>query len=255
MKFEKDSPRPSMANVIENGPAGADGWDSAAVRYEYDSEQDRWLVRKHSPPSRPKVFPNLTDPLACLRFRNLTFSTYDYCPGAQIECPNCGHLNILKKYDGEYSSDGLLVHCDECPCSIAFIAWPTRQDAIAAGARSTVRMFDIMESRDRKFQRDCLRSPSQLPDIDDEDFTLMWDTQKVDGEMYTLLKHGDTVIFKEIAFFEGGFRYKEVAEVLKEKYGERLKDLMPTPSGWLYLGGDSLPALWDAKKARTALFG
>ena len=68
------------------------------------------------------------------------------------------------------------------------------------------------------------------------------------NEVYTLIKHSGETIFKELAFWEGGFRYRQVAEILKKKYGSRLTDLIPTLGGWLYLGGDSFVARGTQKQ-------
>lgn len=225
------------------------------VRYQLHQGTHRWVVVDEFQLTAAKSFPKLTDAIACVRFAKIRFSTYDDCAGTEIECPNCGEINVLEKDDGEYSSDGLSVACESCPCALAVIHWPTRKEAEAAGDRSTVEVFDIMSTHQQRFQRSCLKSPDQLPDIENETFTLEWDLEDNGNEVYTLIKHKDKTIFKELAFWEGGFRYGQVAKILKEKYGARLTDVIPTPAGWFYLEGDGFIHRWDAEMARKELFG
>jgi hypothetical protein len=94
-----------------------------------------------------------------------------------------------------------------------------------------------------KLAREKLRGPDQLPEINDESFTLVWDFDDHGlDDKRTLIRHEDAVIFSEPARWQAYERFAEVAEILKAKYGHRLKDLVPTPSSedWLY--GDTLSA-------------
>ena len=120
-------------------------------------------------------------------------------------------------------------------------------------------MFDIMERRDAYFKENSLQSPEQLPDIDAHEITITWDTVERqapgDSETYTFYKCGGVVLFKELAFFENGARYREVAVIFRQKYGDRLRDIVPTWGGWLYLGGDSFLSRWKPEKAREEFFG
>jgi hypothetical protein len=228
------------------------------VRYQFDSESQSWRVVDEFQ-LELKAFPRLPDPIACLRFGKLKFSTYDDYGGTEVECPNCGTINVLEKDRGEYDSSGLLVHCGSCPCCVAFIQWPTQREAEAAGDSAQMKMFDVMTTRQQCFERGRLKSPDQLPDINDEIFRLEWDLENASpsngNEVYTLIKHKGETIFKELAFWEGGFRYAQVAKILKEKYGSRLTDVIPTPAGWFYLEGDGFIHRWDAEQARKELFG
>jgi ssDNA-binding Zn-finger/Zn-ribbon topoisomerase 1 len=228
------------------------------VRYQFDSESQSWRVVDEFQQGL-KAFPRLPDPIACLRFGKLKFSTYDDYSGTEVECPNCGKINVLKEDAGEYDSSGLLVGCAGCPCCIAFVQWPTRDEAEAAGDRAQIQMFDIMTTRQQRFDQGCLKSPDQLPEIRDDAFTLEWALEKGNrfnkDEVYTVIKHRGKTIFRELALWEGGFRYRRVADILKKKYGSHLTDVIPTLGGWLYLGGDSFVARWDAEQARKDLFG
>ena len=97
---------------------------------------------------------------------------------------------------------------------------------------------------------------AQLPDILDPEFVLRWIGHEQFGQdQYLEIKHKGRVIHREPMYFEDGRRYGEVCAILKEKYGDSLKDVLPDPTGWLYLGGDASSSLWAAEDARLRLFG
>ena len=67
---------------------------------------------------------------------------------------------------------------------------------------------------------------------------MIWDCEADEDYGRRLIKHGDAVIFSEPARYEEYRRFKEVAEILKAKYGDRIKDLVPTEGSKLNLYGD-----------------
>lgn len=107
------------------------------------------------------------------------------------------------------------------------------------------------EEQERKYREKCLAAPGQLPDLSEEDITLGWDMEQ--GE--TLVTNGELVIWREPVIYEGFDRFEQVALILKEKYGTRLKDLVPTDRSKLFLYGDYEPSLAYVKKIRKELFG
>ena len=88
------------------------------------------------------------------------------------------------------------------------------------------------------------------------EFTLRWIGHEQTGHESCLdLTYNAELIHREPMFFEDGKCYGEVCAILKEKYGDRLKDVVPKPPGWLYLGGDAFSSLGAAKESSLALFG
>ncbi|HOP39539.1 MAG TPA: hypothetical protein PLI53_00715 [Geobacteraceae bacterium] len=107
------------------------------------------------------------------------------------------------------------------------------------------------ENQEREYREKCLASPGQLPDLPGEDITLSWDLEQ--GE--TLVRNGELVIWREPAIYEGFDRFEQIARILKEKYGNRLRDLVPDNRSKLFLYGDYEPSLAYLKKVRKELFG
>jgi hypothetical protein len=109
-----------------------------------------------------------------------------------------------------------------------------------------------------RFQRDFdnrkLREPSQLPDIHSPSFILHWDFVDSGFESETLIKHGDTIIFREPAIYEGYERFIEIARILRARYGSALCDLVPTGCSETYLYGDRLSSPEIVAQARRQIF-
>ena len=84
--------------------------------------------------------------------------------------------------------------------------------------------------------------PDRLTVIEGDALELHWDFITEGEARYTVIRDGASIIWKELAFYEGFKRFGEVAMILKAKYGNRLRDLEPTQESYLYLLGDSLAA-------------
>jgi hypothetical protein len=84
---------------------------------------------------------------------------------------------------------------------------------------------------------------------------LIWDFEADEDYGRRLIKHGDAVIFSEPARYEEYRRFKEVAEILKAKYGDRIKDLVPTEGSKLNLYGDDGKSGRFVDNVRAWFFG
>ncbi|HZR32022.1 MAG TPA: hypothetical protein VFA76_09240 [Terriglobales bacterium] len=100
-----------------------------------------------------------------------------------------------------------------------------------------------------------------LPDVADRQFTLLWELEaKDDGdpeERFWVIKHGTQEIYREKAGHEDYHRFELLARLLKQKYGSRIKDLIPAETGdtGFYLYGDYLGAVRRVEAARKRSFG
>ncbi len=144
-----------------------------------------------------------------------------------------------------------------CPSCMAFLDLIIFQDP-ATIEKDVTKLTDeqkkaLQEQQEqmRLHRESTLQAADQLPEIEDADFTLVWD--QVEGE--TQIKKGDTVIWSEPLAYEGFDRYERVALILKEKYGSRVTDLAPTDRSLLFLHGDYAPSIDYIKKVRKELFG
>ena len=113
---------------------------------------------------------------------------------------------------------------------------------------------EAIERHQADFTARGLTENFQLPDIETPSFVLHWDFDYSESNNETLIKHGDTIIFREPAFYEGYERFIQVAEILRARYGCALRDLIPTVNSGTYLDGDSYTSSNTVDEARKRIF-
>jgi hypothetical protein len=123
-----------------------------------------------------------------------------------------------------------------------------------AMAYEAVGVFDELfcsprRTRNNLIQRFPLYSPRQLPDLDGESMALTWDQDGADS----IVRYGQLTVWREQSGWEVYDRFEEIALILKQKYGSRLVDLVPTPNSRYALLGDSSAAIFHVDSAREAL--
>lgn len=129
---------------------------------------------------------------------------------------------------------------------LAIVNYPTpgevreNQDKLTASEKAA---YAKQMELDAAFVKIRLESATQLPDIPADPLVLVWDIEfesegETAGEPYTIIKHQGRVIWRERAYYECVGRFNEVVKVLREKYGDRLKALVPTSRSETYLYGD-----------------
>jgi hypothetical protein len=94
-----------------------------------------------------------------------------------------------------------------------------------------------------------LHSPDQLPDIDSEALFFVWDQIETD----TVIRFGNQIVWREETGWEVYDRFEEIAAVLKQKYGRRLIDMVPTLRSEYALYGDASYAWGRVQGARESL--
>ncbi len=105
-----------------------------------------------------------------------------------------------------------------------------------------------------RLEETSLKSPDDLPDLSAAEIRLSWDFHEdEDQESWTILRHGEQIVWQELAVYEGAERFVEVLEILKRKYGERLVDVVPTDASEVFLYGDRLRFVGMVETARTQL--
>ncbi|UJA20939.1 hypothetical protein HJD18_12440 [Thermoleophilia bacterium SCSIO 60948] len=176
-----------------------------------------------------------------------TISYYAFDRSAPLECP-CGWTGSAEG-NVEYHTELMDVRCPECDRMLAIIGFPTlAQTEAAAKAGSNAAMRDMptveaIRGRLRLARKRKLVRPSQLPALRRKrEVRVTWDFVERFGNEWTVLRCGRRTLWREIAFFEGIDRFEKVFEILRERYGERLVEVRPTPASELYLYGDRTSA-------------
>jgi hypothetical protein len=103
-------------------------------------------------------------------------------------------------------------------------------------------------------ERTSLKSPDELPDLPESEIVLLWDfKEEQDGTSWTVIRHGDQILWSERAVYEGAERFIEGMGILRQKYGNRLVDLCPTDASGPYLYGDRIRTIDWIEQARASL--
>src|SRR5215469_11515424 len=165
-----------------------------------------------------------------------------------LECEKCHWQGKFEEGAVGYYDELMDSSCPNCPglygATLAIVSYPTLEQLRAIQDRPGIREYvERIDAGLDKFAREKLREPEQLPEINNDSFVLAWDFDDhgIDDK-HTIIRHEDAVIFSEPARWQAYERFAEVTEILKARYGHRLKDLVPTPRSedWLY--GDKLSA-------------
>lgn len=100
-----------------------------------------------------------------------------------------------------------------------------------------------------------------LPEISAPEFTLTWDLEitgrGTEERRHWTIRHGDQVIYREQARSEDYHRFELLTRLVRQKYGNRVRDLVPVDSADVayYLYGDFLGAVRRVEAARKRNFG
>ena len=171
---------------------------------------------------------------------------WDYDPDVAISCSECGWSG--PGAGNEEMFQALLdVRCPQCRNMLLIVSYPTigetrerRRRPATQRAAAELPRAEAAKSRLAWATGLLLREPTQLPDLDESEVTIDWDFEDRDGEHWTVLRHRGVEIWREPAFYEGYERFVEVFEILRQRYGARLREVRPTEVSGTYLYGDRL---------------
>lgn len=171
---------------------------------------------------------------------------WDYDPEAELVCGDCGWTGPGGL--GEMFAERFDVSCPRCDRMLLIVSFPTLEEtrqAAAAGNVLAQAELPNAESADARWRRAVelqLEEPEQLPELPGAALQIDWDFETHDDEIWTVLRHDGTEIWRELAFYDGYERFETVFRLLRKRYGGRLAEVRPTPESKFYLFGDSLGA-------------
>jgi DNA-directed RNA polymerase subunit RPC12/RpoP len=173
---------------------------------------------------------------------------YDFDPATEtIGCPKCGWEDAATEASIELYEGLCELECPKCSERLIVVVFPTPETTRAAAAAGNARAQEELaglerrEARRAKAQAVALTRPSQLPDAVGP-VDVIWDFEEHGDECLTILRAGDQVLWGELAYWEGIERFKEVAAILRRRYGRELRSITPSPASTLFLYGDKLSA-------------
>lgn len=190
---------------------------------------------------------------------------YDDWRERRWQCGDCGWQGLGSELrTGETFSELMEMDCPGCSQQLLIVSYPTLAECRANWPKLSEGERARIEETERfiqRFEASCLKAASQLPELKGDELVLDWDFAGTGPENLgsgqtsheTVIRHGQFVVWREPALWEGYERFIEVLAILQERYGTRLKDLAPTTTSDLYLYGDRLSSPALVQEARDAL--
>jgi hypothetical protein len=187
------------------------------------------------------------------------FSYYDDWRSAVLTCPQCGWTGTFEQGAVEHYSELFDCSCPSCPYGpdrpiLAIVSYPT----IAESEQNWEKLSDserkqvtAIKASQAKFEAQRLKGADELPEIEEPRIQIQWDQDSEGGNI--LLRWRGQVLWTEPARWECVDRYAQVVDILKEKYGDRLYDVEPSPRSELYLFGDQYSARGKVDQIRAGL--
>ena len=189
------------------------------------------------------------------------FGYYDDWKTEVLQCPKCGWKGTFEEGSVEQHNELMDCSCPECDWletpMLAIVSYPTTGESRAnweslSGEKKEE--VELVERLRADFEKKKLCEATSLPDIQETSFVLHWDFHHAGLESETVIKHGESILFREPAVYEGYDRFIEVAKILSDRYGSALVDLVPTERSGTYLYGDRLSSPQTINDARKQIF-
>ena len=186
------------------------------------------------------------------------FAWYDDWKSAILECSRCGWKGTFHEGAVEHYEELMDSSCPDCADApmLAIVSFPTIQESEDNWSQLSESERQHVTARKQFLQRweaARLKVPDQLPDLDGLDLTIIWDLVEAGTGCMTVLRHGAVELWREPAVYEGYMRFREVVDILRQKYGLRVADVVPTTASELYLYGDKLSGPDFVQTTRGAL--
>ncbi len=195
----------------------------------------------------------------------MNVSYYDDWRERRSQCGNCGWQGLGSELQtGEMFRELMEMECPGCGQRLLVVSYPTLAESranwskLSEGERAEVEAIELFN---RRFESASLKAPSQLPELECDELVLDWDFAETcpgtagggQTSPETVIRHGHIEVWREPALWEGYERFVEILGMLRERYGARLKDLVPTAASELFLYGDRLASPDLVQQARDAL--
>lgn len=157
-----------------------------------------------------------------------------------FSCRHCGWTGTGKEVEmGEMFDDGFEVDCPNCHENFpGLIMLPMIEEVLEKGSDENKLTALAMKTSRDKWLVSLLKNTNQLTDLHDDFMIFVLRELKDDGEDYIVITYNGKVVWKEIRVYEYYYSFIEIGKLFKEKYGNRMVDIVPDVDG-IYLYGDN----------------
>ena len=185
------------------------------------------------------------------------FRYYDDWKSTVVECAQCEWKGTFYQGSVGYFDELMDTSCPVCDKMLAVVPYPTIAESEQNWDRLTDQEKQEVSARKKwlaEWDAASLKSVNQLPELEGNELSLEWDMiETKSGRKFTIIRYRDREVWRELASWEGYNRFRKVAAILKEKYGQCLVDVVPTAASALYLYGDKLSSIQTVEEIRQSL--
>ena len=175
---------------------------------------------------------------------------YDYFTykAATFICRHCGWTGTGKDVKtGDWYDDGFELNCPRCHEHFpGLIIFPMIDEVLEKGSKKDKLAASKQKKSRERWLASILTNINQLPDLHSDLMIFVLREVKEGGENYIEITFEGKVIWREIRVYEYYNRFIEIGKLFKEKYGNRVFDIVPEIES-VYLYGDNIssPRLID----------
>ena len=156
------------------------------------------------------------------------------------ECTACRWNGGPAEVEVIVSEDKTDIHCPDCGTRLGnlFCRDYTKTDEFVSLVETCqTKMNEITATQsDRAEGRTKLRQANQLVEIEGSDLIFVWDCEDGEFGRDTVIRYGNTVIWREPCHYDCFARFRSIAGMLENKYGDRLVELAPTVRTCINIG-------------------
>ena len=171
----------------------------------------------------------------------------------QYHCDNCdwnGKGEVLKQ--GDLYEEGFEVNCPECKELLELVVFPTIAEVLEFGSEEEKKQAREQMGFWEQWEELSLKSTDELPKIEGDDLIFKVEERKYKRKEFLFIMYNGKEVWKEPLLYEYYERFIDIGKILQEKYGSRMKDLVPPDNGsWLY--GDRLSSIDRVREFRESL--
>src|SRR5690606_30336921 len=164
-----------------------------------------------------------------LRINYAEFKTY------HLTCPDCVWSGTGSESCQNFDGTVMDLECPACFKMLAIINFPTIGEGLVRSSeekrKALIRQINFQE----RFKRLSLKSADELPEIEGLSLSFSFRSDTIKGEDLNIIEYKGKTVWQEPMVFEGYERFIELGNILREKYGNRMVDLIPDATAETFL--------------------
>jgi hypothetical protein len=151
----------------------------------------------------------------------------------KYSCEHCDWIGLGNELADEMFDGGFEVFCPNCHEPFpGLILFPTIEETLEKGSDIDKVVATLVKSSREKWLASLLKDISQLPDLHYDFMAFVLREIEEDSEKNIVITCRGKIIWKEILTYQYYERFIEIGKIFKQKYGDRMIDLVPDVDGY-----------------------